>query len=226
MQETKKGVMPVLRSSEVRRIEPISVEEIHKAQKEVLKCVQRQSFEEEISCLDDKGGEIDGIGSRSNLVKKLQIKMPSSIYKLDPIAPTTNAAKHQLILPKKHHVVKLIVCYFHLKSGHSGLEHVLSLIRERFWIPKARMAVNIVLNDCFDCKRRQGPLGQQKMAARLTPGKPPFTFVGVEYFGPFEVRMGRSLGKRYGDLFSCLPTTAIHLEVAHNLDTDSFINTM
>lgn len=91
MQETKKGVMPVLRSSEVRRIEPISVEEIHKAQKEVLKCVQRQSFEEEISCLDDKGGEIDGIGSRSNLVKKLQIKMPSSIYKLDPIAPITNA---------------------------------------------------------------------------------------------------------------------------------------
>ena len=145
-------------------------------------------------------------------------------------APIPDSAKHQIILPKKHHVVELIVRHHHLKSGHSGLEHVLSLIREKFWILKARTAVKSVLVDCFDCKRRQAPLGEQKMADlpadRVTPEKPPFTFVGIDCFGPFVVRRGRSLVKRYGVLFTCLSIRAIHLEVAHSLDTDSFINAM
>ena len=145
-------------------------------------------------------------------------------------ASTPNAAKHQLILPKKHHVVDLIVRHYHLKSGHSGVEHVLSLIRERFWILKARTAVKSVLRSCFDCRRRHAPLGEQQMADMptdgVTPEKPPFTFVGVDCFGPFVVRRGRSLVKSYGVLFTCLSVRAIHLEVAHSLDTDSFINAM
>ena len=144
--------------------------------------------------------------------------------------PIPNAAKHQLILPKKHYVVDLIVRHYHLKSGHSGLEHVLSLILERFWILKARTAVKSVIRGCFDCKKRQAPLGEQQMADlptdRVTPEKPPFTFVGVDCFGLFVVRRARSHVKRYGVLFTCWSIRAIHLEVAHSLDGDSFINAM
>ena len=102
----------------------------------------------------------------------------SMIYKLAPMkingllyvggrltqASIPNAAKHQLILPKKHHVVDLIVRHYHLKLSHSGLEHVLSLICERFWILKARTAVKSVLFGCFNCKRRKAPVGEQQMA--------------------------------------------------------------
>ena len=56
--------------------------------------------------------------------------------------------------------------------------------------------------------------------------EPPFTHVGVDYFGPLYVRQGRSNVKRYGCLFTRLAVRAVHIEVVHSLDTDGFINAL
>ena len=61
---------------------------------------------------------------------------------------------------------------------------------------------------------------------RLTPFKPSFYFSGVDYFGPFYVKQGRSTVKRYGCLFTCLNMRAVHIEVAADLTTNSFINAL
>ena len=53
--------------------------------------------------------------------------------------------------------------------------------------------------------------------------EPPFSYCGIDMFGPFIVKDGRKERKRCGALFTCLSLRAVHIEVAHNMTTDSFI---
>lgn len=80
------------------------------------------------------------------------------------------------------------------------------------------------------CKIRRAQPISQKMADlpsdRITVGQPPFTFTGVDLFGPFTVKRGCAEIKRYGCLFTCLTVRAVPIEIVHSLDTDSFINAL
>jgi hypothetical protein len=216
-------------------IAPITTKEMMTAEREILKYVQAESFND----------ELDNLRQRERQPSKTSpIRKKSSLYKLDPTledgllrvggrlrrAHLDHDAKHPVILPKKHHVSNLIINHYHLVSGHSGLEYTLSLIRQSYWIIGGRANVRRIANDCFSCRRRQAPAQQQKMSDlpedRVVPCKRPFTYVGVDCFGPFVVRRGRSDVKRYGVIFTCLSIRAIHIEVAHSLDTESFINAL
>ena len=211
------------------KIEPLDVSEIEDAERAIIKATQSARFHDELTSLS----------SLQKVVKK-----SSGIFKLDPIlvdriiqvgdglrhSEIEPDAKHPVLLPKDHHVSHLIIRHYHRVSGHSGIEHTLSLIRQKYWITQARASVCRLLSSCFDCRRRQAPLGQQKMASlppdRVNPSEPPFNYVGVDCFGALEVHRGRSLVKRYGVLFTCLSIRAVHIEVVHSLDTDSFINAL
>ena len=205
----------------------ITLDEMENAEKAILKNVQRAAFPEEFSRLESGNREC--------------VKRNSPLFKLDPLvrdgllrvggrltrAHISSDAKHQIIIPKGSHVSNLIIDHYHKLSGHSGRQHVLSMIRQKYWIIKANSAVRRVLRGCYSCRKREAPPCEQIMADlpedRLIPDKPPFTAVGVDFFGPFQVRRSRSLVKRYGVIFTCLTIRAVHIEVAHSLDTDSFL---
>ena len=203
----------------------ISVEELRRAEHEILRYIQKQAFSQELA----------------DLTKGAGIKRTSHILKLDPVLldnllrvggrlrkssqPYDN--KHQIIIPKHSSIALLIIKEAHLLSGHSGRQHVLSLVRQRYWIVHANAMTRKVLLGCFDCKRRQRKPNLQKMAdlpaVRIAPDQPPFTNTGIDYFGPFLVKFKRSLAKRYGVIFTCMAVRAVHIEVASSLETDTFI---
>ncbi|XP_062617169.1 uncharacterized protein LOC134278886 [Saccostrea cucullata] len=138
--------------------------------------------------------------------------------------------KHPIILPKNHHISTLILRQIHEDLKHSGRNHMMAVLREKYWLVHAASAIRKLVSKCTICRRQGSSVGEQKMASlpedRLIPDEPPFTRVGVDYFGPFIVKQKRSHVKRYGVLFTCLTSRAVHLEVAASLDTDSYINAL
>lgn len=206
----------------------LSVEEIKEAELEIIKFCQKRRFPEEFSCLQ-KGEYVKG---------------SSHIYKLSPIldegvlrvggrlskAAMPEESKHPAIIAKDLHISDLIIQHIHQEVGHGGRNHVLSRLRQRYWIPSASVIIRKILARCVVCRRLHGAVGQQQMADlpidRVSADEPPFSYVGVDYFGPFDIKRGRSLVKRYGVIFTCLAVRAVHIEVASSLDTDSFINAL
>ncbi|XP_023188127.1 uncharacterized protein LOC111608396 [Xiphophorus maculatus] len=59
-----------------------------------------------------------------------------------------------------------------------------------------------------------------------TKTAPPFTYCGVDCFGPFIVKEGRKEVKRYGLLFTCLCSRAVHIETLDDLSTDAFMSAL
>ena len=81
-----------------------------------------------------------------------------------------------------------------------------------------------VLRKCIDCRKRNEAPPKQLMAdlpkKRLTPYDPPFTYTGVDFFGPFYVKRGRGTNKVYGCLFICFTSRAVHIEDVSSLETE------
>ena len=145
-------------------------------------------------------------------------------------APYPSDFRHPVILPKGHEVVTLIIRQCHERVAHMGTEYTLAETRSNFFIINGRRSVSNVLRECIKCKRQHGEIGKAKMADlpadRLTPSDFPFCATGLDCFGPFHVIRGRVMVKRYGCLFTCLKSRAVHLEILHSLDTDSFIKVL
>ena len=62
-------------------------------------------------------------------------------------------------------------------------------------------------------------------SSRVEPA-PQFSYCAVDYFGPWYIKEGRKEVKRYGALFTCLASRAIHIEVAHSMETDTFLQAL
>ncbi|KXJ69602.1 hypothetical protein RP20_CCG026464 [Aedes albopictus] len=201
--------------------------EIQEAESTLLRQAQIQAYPDEIA----------------TMMKHATIGKASPLYRLNPFldedglirmgsriaaAPEASySAKYPVILPKQHAITELITDSFHRRLLHGNNETVHNEMRQMFYVTGLRNLIKKVSRNCQRCKVKNATPRPPMMAplpkVRLTPFVRAFTFVGVDYFGPIEVKVGRSVVKRWVSLFTCLTVRAIHLEVTHSLSTQSCV---
>ncbi|XP_026066740.1 uncharacterized protein LOC113048964 [Carassius auratus] len=208
-----------------------TLEERKDAEQFIIHIVQEEVFSDEIKHLR-QGKEVN-----SSLFNKL--------YKLSPFiddhdvlrvggrltqAELHSHVKHPAILPKGHHISRLLIKHFHEKVQHQGRGMTINEIRSNgIWILGCSSEVSSLIYKCIKCRKLRKCNQEQRMAD-LPPERmeatPPFTYSGMDCFGPFYVKEGRKELKRYGLLFTCMCSRAVHLEVLDDLSTDVFLNAL
>ena len=62
---------------------------------------------------------------------------------------------------------------------------------------------------------------------RVAPHTPPFHFTSCDYFGPYQVKIGRNkTTKHYGVIFTCLNTRGVHVDLAVDCSTIDFLQVL
>jgi hypothetical protein len=208
-------------------LDPIVLKQ--KCQQYIVMEIQREAFCEEIKLLESG--------------KEGQLPKSSRLYGLNPFVDNEGILsvggrcakarwelreKHPVILPRVSHVTNAIVRHYHVCSAHQGRSMTANSVRSHgFWIIGLNRVVSSVIHYCVTCRKERGAFGVQKMAD-LPPQRveetPPFTSVGCDCFGPFFVHENRKQLKKYGVVYTCLYSRAIHVEDLDDMSTDSFIN--
>ena len=137
---------------------------------------------------------------------------------------------HPILLSKDSCITRLIVEWCHQKTAHGGRGLTINENRSNgFWVVRWNTIIRSLIEKCVKCPLLRGKLGGKKMAdlpTDRTIDELPFTNCGLEMFGPFLIKKGRKELKRYGALFTCLYSRAVHIECTCSLETDSFIQAL
>ncbi|XP_058827850.1 uncharacterized protein LOC131687775 [Topomyia yanbarensis] len=213
----------------------LSQEELLDAEHYLYKQAQLDEYSKEIALLS---GFKNVAGVKADPSPK-----NSSIYKLSPFLDEKGvlrmlgrsagckfiqpSAAHTILLPKKHPLTTLVVRFYHERYHHLNHETVVNELCQKYRIPKMRRVCYKIRQDCQACKnvraRPQPPVMADLPSARLGAYSRPFSYAAIDYFGPMQVVVGRCVEKSWGVLITCLVVRAVHIEIAHTLNSSSCI---
>ncbi|XP_028042657.1 uncharacterized protein LOC114252372, partial [Bombyx mandarina] len=186
---------------------------------------QRAAFEEEILTLQ-RGKQI----SPASRLRNLSVTYADGILKINGRIGNIEGADvitSPLVLDGSRRETRLMIDFIHRKMHHAGTEATIAECRQSYWVLRLRPVTRSVIHNCLPCRIRKDtpprPATGDHPPSRLAHHRRPFTYVGLDYFGPYQVTTGRSTQKHYVAIFTCLTTRAVHLEPAASLSTDSAV---
>ncbi|XP_013148096.1 PREDICTED: uncharacterized protein LOC106110741, partial [Papilio polytes] len=215
-----------------KNVDILSVDELYKALKFLIKFAQCESFSLEMQCLKNN----KPLPNKSNL-KQLNVfldkediirvggRITSSRYSYDK--------RHPVLLKSNHPLTKLIFENEHIRLLHAPPQLLLTSIRDQYWPIGGRRLAQHVYKHCYKCRRFEG-----SSMANIMGGLPsdrvemdyPFISAATDFAGPFLItdRKGRGckISKCYMCIFICCRYRCIHLEAVSELTKEAFLLTL
>ncbi|XP_070518841.1 uncharacterized protein [Cardiocondyla obscurior] len=188
-----------------------SYKEIQMSRILLLKLVQREVFTDE---KDMRIKHLNAFMGRDNLIRlKTKIVMRNDVYNF----------RYPIILPGKHRIVSLIIKEKHENLKHAGVEILMNVLREEYWIIGGRKVIRSVITKCIICRRHDAKPCQTVNAplpVDRIKGAAVFEVIGVDFTGPIYLKGGK---KAWICLFTCAVFRALHFELVTSLSTAALL---
>ncbi|CAH2093449.1 unnamed protein product [Euphydryas editha] len=205
----------------------LSSSELEKALLLIIKNEQRFYFQEEIHTIS-KGESVKG-----NIKPLCPFIDQEGLMRVSGRLQNSNLSfeqKHPIILPKESRITGLIIQREHIRLLHAGPKLLLASLNQKYWLVNGIRQVKKITHKCLTCFRFKANAAKQLMGSlprqRVNASRP-FQAVGIDFAGPVQVKNSRVrravISKGYICVYVCFSTKAIHLELASDLTTETFL---
>ena len=213
----------------------LKLEEKKRAEEILLKAIQKEHFDKEITRLHKLGvfqhnafeemkKDSKGLTSLTPFIDKNGLMRAGG--RLGKSKTIPYESRHPIILPDtKNEIMQSFVRHHHDRFHCSSTE-TFYLIRKKYFLIGGKNSVKAVTKKCVNCQKaaklptpqKMGELPQERVSIAA-----PFSTSGLDVFGPFEVKTGRITKKRYVLLITCFITRGVALYPLPDMTLDSVV---
>jgi hypothetical protein len=229
-----------------RRLETLELDprEIDAAKRRLITMTQEVDYYREIEFLKEK--QRQGLKTELNAYREMRkSKILAFAPTLDPLGVLRSKSRleksevygfdktNPVILDKSSGLARLLVEKAHYRIGHPvGHRAVQARIASKYVISGLGNLVYYIQRKCFICRLKTGkPMNQLEAAlpvTRLGQNLRAFADTGMDYAGPFELKMGRAKARKkvWVLVLTCMATRAVHFEPTGGMETTHVINAL
>ena len=140
------------------------------------------------------------------------------------------SGKQPLFIPRNSIYCDQLTAEVHKKVGHKGVNMMMAVLREKFWVPRLRAVLKKLKRSCETCRIITTQPYPRHSVGRLpdyrTTASYPFAITGVDFVGPFFIKADHDQqdNKAYIVIFSCGTSRAVHFTTTRTMLASEFID--